>query len=190
MRVLAIDPGNKQSAWVVWDGSVRAYGYHSNQEVLDMLPTCTPPFYDHMAVEMVQSFGMAVGAEVFETVYWIGRFCQAWEPKPFARVFRKDVKMHLCGSMRAKDPNIRQALIDKFGAPGTKKQPGATYGISGDLWSALAVAVTFCETKFLSNPKGGTHGYEETREAESEGAKGPAGLFDSRAGAAAHQGLG
>ena len=28
------------------------------------------------------------------------------------------------------------------GKPGTKKQPGPLYGISGDLWSALAVAVT------------------------------------------------
>ncbi len=41
--------------------------------------------------------------------------------------------------------NIRQALIDRFGPPGKKKAPGATYGLSGDMWSALAVAVTFTD---------------------------------------------
>ena len=34
----------------------------------------------------------------------------------------------------------RKALIDKHGAPGTKNARGKTYGISGHLWSALAIA--------------------------------------------------
>jgi hypothetical protein len=49
--------------------------------------------------------------------------------------------------MKAKDANIRQALIDIYGgndkAIGNKKTPGPLYGIKGDLWAALAVAVTF-----------------------------------------------
>jgi hypothetical protein len=55
-------------------------------------------------------------------------------------VYRNAVKLHICGTPRAKDPNIRQALIDKYGAPGTKKNPGPTYGVSSHLWSALAIA--------------------------------------------------
>jgi hypothetical protein len=43
---------------------------------------------------------------------------------------------------RAKDQNIRQALIDRLGPPGTKKNPGPTYGVTSHMWSALAVAVT------------------------------------------------
>jgi hypothetical protein len=152
-RVLAIDPGPKESAWIVWDSArpvaAVAFGFDPNEDLIfrvnDPVCVCGDTIPNAMAIEMVQSFGMAVGAEVFETVYWIGRFCQAWEPKPFTRVFRKDVKMHLCGTHRAKDPNIRQALIDRFGPPGTKKEKGRTYGISGHLWSALAVAVTFCD---------------------------------------------
>ena len=35
----------------------------------------------------------------------------------------KEEKMNLCGSMKAKDSNIRQALIDRFGEVGTKKNP-------------------------------------------------------------------
>lgn len=141
--ILAIDPGNKESAYVFFcDGAVIGSGKCQNEEMLAIAEDCL--HCDHMAIEMVQSFGMAVGAEVFETVYWIGRFCQA-SPVPVTRVFRSDVKMHLCQNMRAKDGNIRQALIDRFGPPGKKKAPGATYGLSGDMWSALAVAVTFTD---------------------------------------------
>ena len=43
--------------------------------------------------------------------------------------------------MRAKDGNVRQALIDLIGEQGTKKNKGPTYGISSHSWAALAVAV-------------------------------------------------
>ncbi len=112
------------------------------------------PLYPRLAIEMIASYGMPVGKEVFETAFWAGRFAQAWEPGAWDLVYRKDVKVHLCGSFRAKDGNVRAALLDKFGgakeAQGTKKTPGALYGISGDKWSALAVAVTWAETKGIT----------------------------------------
>jgi hypothetical protein len=95
-----------------------------------------------LAVEMIASYGMPVGREVFETCVWIGRFVQAWQPGAHEFVYRRDVKMYLCGSNRAKDGNIRQALLDLVGPQGTKKAPGPTYGLRGDEWAALAVAVT------------------------------------------------
>ena len=83
----------------------------------------------HVVIEAIASYGMAVGAEVFETCIWIGRFYEALsqysEP---ARVYRKDVKMNLCGQTRAKDSNIIQALKDRFGDKGTKSKPGWFYG--------------------------------------------------------------
>ena len=103
---------------------------------------------------MVASYGMPVGAEVFETVFWIGRFYERHENEGgrVARVFRKDVKMHLCGQTKAKDSNIRQALIDRYGpgkekAIGLKKTPGPLYGIKGDEWQALALACYWLDTK-------------------------------------------
>lgn len=150
MKIIAIDPGNTESAWLrlehyTFGGSqILDFGKHPNEDILSILATT---YAEHLAIEMVQSFGMAVGASVFDTVFWAGRFAQAWRDKPgkFSLVYRKDVKIHLCNSMRAKDGNIRQALIDRFGAPGTKKNPGGTYGISKDVWSALAIAVTFAD---------------------------------------------
>lgn len=148
MRILAIDPGTTESGWVVFiDGRISDSGVSENSDVLWRLIRTIEA--DLLAVEMVASYGMPVGAEVFETVRWIGRFEQAWieahqncPDYPVRMVYRKDVKMHLCGSVKAKDANIRQRLIDLLGPPGTKKAPGATYGVKSHAWPALAVAVT------------------------------------------------
>lgn len=150
MRILAIDPGSEQSAYVYCDeGKIIDHRILKNERLLmkfrEFRPKC------QMAIEMVASYGMPVGKSVFETCVWIGRFIQEWGPLYTNKVYRSDVKMHLCKSMRAKDGNIRQALIDRYPATGggkcpqigIKKQPGPLYGVSKDVWSALAVAVTF-----------------------------------------------
>lgn len=139
--ILAIDPGTTHSAFVAWDGKVIDSGFVPNG-VLRCFVDARLEFIqaESVAIEMVACYGMAVGKEVFETCLFIGRLQEAFRRKPVRLVYRKDVKMHLCQSMRAKDGNIRQALLDKHGPVGTKKQPGPLYGISGHLWAALAVA--------------------------------------------------
>jgi len=148
-RIFAIDPGTTHSGLVIMvDGRVTSSGVHENSEVLDELGIHrgTP-----VAIEMIASYGMAVGKEVFETCLWIGRMLQVAGQDRVRLVYRKDVKLHLCGSPRAKDANIRQALIDRWGgkaeAVGTIKKPGPLYGVKSHAWSALAVAVTALETK-------------------------------------------
>ncbi len=143
--IMAIDPGPTKSAFVEWDGSIQAMDILPNDQLLERIGADTS-----VVIEGVESFGMAVGRDVFETVFWSGRFAQA--AGAFDRVFRKQVKLHLCQSMRAKDPNIRQALIDRFGpgkelAIGKKATPGPLYGVKSHIWSALAVAVTHWDKK-------------------------------------------
>lgn len=145
-KILAIDPGTTESGWVILDddGTPLEFGKSSNDAVLGSVYDCAGNF--RVVVEMVASYGMSVGAEVFETCVWIGRFVEASDG--FAeRIYRRDVKLHLCGVTNAKDGNIRQALIDRFGpgkaaAIGLKATPGPLYGMSGDMWQALALAVT------------------------------------------------
>ena len=102
--------------------------------------------YDIAAVEMVASYGMAVGKEVFETCVWIGRFIEV-SGCALAPIYRRDVKLHHCGQTKAKDSNITQALIDRFapGQPnrgkGTKADPGWFHGFAADVWQAYALAV-------------------------------------------------
>lgn len=146
--ILAIDPGTNHSAFCWYEsGKKISAGILENGEILSMVEAECYPSLD-VVIEMVASYGMAVGKEVFETVRWIGRFQQAcMYPEEVNFIYRKDVKMHLCHSMKAKDANIRQALIDKIGPQGTKKDPGPTYGLAKDMWAALAVAVTYDETR-------------------------------------------
>ena len=79
--------------------------------------------YDKLIIEMIASYGMPVGESVFQTCVWIGRFIQRRLCSEFEYVYRKDEKMNLCKTMKAKDSNIRQALIDRFGDVGTKRNP-------------------------------------------------------------------
>lgn len=140
--ILAIDPGTTESGWVLFDGkTVMESGVTANPYLLDLLRGNHNN--DSFAIEMIASYGMPVGREVFETCVWIGRFQQAWrDPEAVRLVYRRDVKLHLCGSPRAKDANIRQALIDKLGPVGTKNAPGPLYGVKSHAWAALGVAVT------------------------------------------------
>lgn len=144
--IFAIDPGQKQSAWCAYDTTRSPPSISAGILPNDEMREFVGKFSDTtLILEMVACYGLPVGAEVFDTCVWIGRFIEA-HGGPFRLVYRKDVKMHLCGTMRAKDSSIRQRLIDLIGPPGTKKNPGRTYGLSRDQWQALAVAVTAAET--------------------------------------------
>jgi len=147
--ILAIDPGTSQSGWVLFDaGRVRASDVSPNDFVLERIRNIggyiAAGLHEPvtLAVERFEARGMPIGDESVETILWTGRFVQAWhKPDHVVRIKRSAVKLALCGSARAKDANIRQALIDRIGAPGTKKHPGATYGVTSHAWAALAVAV-------------------------------------------------
>jgi hypothetical protein len=143
--ILAIDPGTTRSAWLRFEGDrPQGFGITANDVLVRALRTGGLP--DVVVIEKVESYGMAVGAEVFDTVWWAGRFAEAASRVPVVMLPRRAVKLALCGDSRAKDANIRQALIDRFGgsaAVGRKAAPGPLYGISRDVWSALAIAVTY-----------------------------------------------
>ena len=145
MRVLAIDPGTTRSAFAWLDGAtVEDFGMDDNAEVLERLYGLGVD--RAVVIEKVESFGMAVGAEVFETVFWSGRFAEAAGPAPVHRVGRKAVKLALCGSPKAKDPNIRQAVIDRYGGPDAIRKGGPLYGVSKDVWAAIAVGLTWLDS--------------------------------------------
>lgn len=148
--LIGLDPGTRESAVCLIESLDKPFTCFKdkNKLVADEIKrhiTAWPPTI--LVIEGMQSFGMAVGQSTFETAYWIGYFIRTHHG-PHRMVFRQDVKLHICGQARAKDGNIRQALIDRFGEPGRKGLPGRTYGIAGDMWSALAIAVTAIE-----NPK-------------------------------------
>lgn len=159
MRVFAIDPGNTLSAYCVVDADTLrplVFGKIPNEVLRNYIIDFRFEEDDRAVVEMVQSFGMAVGREVFDTCVWVGRFSERLDRKllhPTDTVYRKEEKLHICGNSKAKDANIRQALIDRFAqhdlknGKGTKANPDFFYGFKADVWSAYAVALTYIETK-------------------------------------------
>lgn len=160
MAFIGIDPGNVESAYVVVAddlSEVLEKGKVENLELMRLL-TRFKLTYDirYVAIEMIASYGMPVGASVFDTCVWIGRFKEHCLKLllEVEFVYRKEEKMILCNSMKAKDSNITQALIDLFAkdtpnkGKGTKKEPGYFYGFKKDVWQAFAVAYVF-HTKYI-----------------------------------------
>lgn len=141
----ALDPGTEESALVRIDEDGTVSGrIWPNALLLEELRNETR--FGHLVIEQVESFGMPVGREVFETVFWSGRFAEVWQCEgqfTFSRIGRKAVKLALCGTVKAKDPHIRQALIDRYGGSQCIKKGGPLAGIKSHLWSALAVAVAY-----------------------------------------------
>lgn len=150
-RILAIDPGDQVSAYCLIDVDTRrptVIGLVRNITLLEMI-TDEAWAPDAVVIEMIAAYGMSVGATVFETCVWIGRYSQAFverglEPQLIKRL---PVKMHHCHSAKAKDTNITQALVDRFTpgmanhGKGTKDSPGWFYGFTKDIWAAYALAV-------------------------------------------------
>ncbi len=159
MKVIGIDPGPTQSAWVCFDGQqILGKGIWDNERMRcgltvgskESLETdCCANF---IIFEKVAGMGMAVGAEGFETVFWTGRFVEIVGYD--IRIPRSKIKIHLCGSMQAKDANIITALVDRFDpsrefgkyGKGTQKNPGPLFGFAADEWQALALAITWFDS--------------------------------------------
>lgn len=162
--ILAIDPGNIESGIVLLDDDLKIIEAEKldNKNILGRILTSQYADVKYIAIEMIASYGMAVGQTVFETCVWIGRFKEALlftTGVEATFIYRKDEKMNLCGSMKAKDSNIVQALIDRFAqntpnkGKGTKKEPGWFYGFKKDIWQAYAVGVTYYDMYIAPNCK-------------------------------------
>lgn len=169
MKVLAIDPGNTKSAYVLMDGyKPLEFGILENEELRLKMSTMSvteslmaygvpedemEKYHVHTAIEMVASYGMPVGSEVFDTCVWIGKFWECAPRRDVTLIYRMEEKMALCHDSKAKDSNIRQALVDRFAehdrksGKGTKANPDWFYGFGKDVWSAYAVGVTFLDKK-------------------------------------------
>ena len=163
--ILAYDPGNVETAYCLIDTETRKpieFGKVKNEDALTYL-------YDNVnrgewrkptavIIEMVASYGMAVGASVFQTCVMIGRLTEAAVicDVPYDYIYRIEEKTTICHDSKAKDANIRQALIDRFAqhdlknGKGTKKEPDWFYGFSSDVWQSYAVGTTWLDKKEAS----------------------------------------
>jgi hypothetical protein len=162
MKILGVDPGTVNSGYVIFspdDMSILESGVVDNEEFLHL---SVWDDVDIVCIEMIASYGMPVGQTTFETILWIGRYVQVciFKNKKFELLYKKkDINPTLCFSNKAKDANIRQAILDLFPATGggsvpqkgTKSNPGPLFGVSSHAFSALAVAMTYAIQNKLVN---------------------------------------
>lgn len=150
--IFSVDPGNVYSAFAVLNEDLRPikFGKVINEELSKVIKDYYDLQHSDMpfVIEMIGHYGtgMPAGKTVFDTCVWIGRFTELYHlytGKEPIYIMRREEKLNLCGNMKAKDGNIRQALIDRFGVVGTKKNPGWFYGVSKDVWAAIAVGVSY-----------------------------------------------
>lgn len=173
--IIGVDPGTSLTAYSIVEvkhgtlNQVLQKDKTNNQEIynailqslneyltLEKIQTCDI----NIAIEHMESHGMAVGMTTFETCYFIGELKYKLSHELYNdiinnmnnnidininlyRIYRSQEKSYICNSVRAKDSNIRQALIDKFGEVGTKNNQGYFYGFKADIWSSFAVAYTY-----------------------------------------------
>ena len=151
--VLAIDPGAEQSGFVLYDiehePRVQFTGVLGNDDILREVITTHDAI---VVIEGMSGYGATLGQSTIDTLVWAGRFWQqaVCSGLPVARISRRDVKLHLCDSARARDADMRDALITRFGpgkekAIGTKANRGPLYGVKSHCWAALALAVTYAD---------------------------------------------
>lgn len=101
------------------------------------------------AAQMARTGATATG-DMCTAAVWLGCFLRAagTDPEHVAKLTRKDVlKVFHCPS-KGSDSYIRGELIRMHGgdaAIGLKKSPGPLYGVKGDAWQAVAVAVAWWE---------------------------------------------
>ena len=135
MLILSVDPGTTRSGFVVIDSETRDVldaGVVSNDVMLMKCRGASIAGIEMLVYEQIAAQGLAVGFETFETCFWSGAFAQAFHESHSVAaspvgssivrpVKRHQVKTYLCGTQKAKDANIRRALLDLYGGDAAGK---------------------------------------------------------------------
>jgi len=172
--ILGIDPGSEKSGYVLLsiekitnyiNFTIIEKDHLDNTNILNLL-VGKKIIYQYMrekskldvAIETIESRGMNIGQSTIDTSIWAGRFYQKAEDlnyNNYELITRRNIKLNICEDSRAKPKNIRQALKDRFGDYGTKKNPGKLYNLKGapkgssdHIWSALAVCITYIDKNY------------------------------------------
>ena len=153
MNVVAFDVGTTETAFAIMTDQYELldFGKVPNDYLLELKTIFS---YDVFVYEKFMSYGMTIGQTTIDSIEWNGRYKQRAIDvgcKKIVALPRKEVKINLCGTMKAKDTNIRQALIDRFAkfdfknGKGTKNNRDVFYGVSADCWSSIALCVTYLD---------------------------------------------
>lgn len=148
--VFAIDAGDTLSGFAILEHKskllripgMKTFGKVPNEEILELIKMwhgrCD------FAIEFPYPKNNTVPFEVFAMTAWVGRMEQVILDlgSTSTRIFRHRQKSVMCRSGAATDAMIRASVIDLLGGKGTKSNPGPTFGVTADVWQAIAVGIT------------------------------------------------
>lgn len=174
MKIMAIDPGTTESAYVILDDQYQIISADKlgNDVVLSIIADA--PGLDAVIIEDIEprysstdrsAAGAVMGQSTIETIKAFGRF--SWQAAlrglMVGSIFRRDERSCLIPTKRNglpplpetapkhADGQIRASLIRRFArhdqerGRGTKANPDTFYGFHGDMWQAMAVGVTWLD---------------------------------------------
>lgn len=171
MRILAIDPGTTQSAYALLSDAYQVLSADKVENSVMMDIIASTPGIDAVIIEDMEpryprngkdsnAAGAIVGASTYTTLKWMGKFDLTAQVRGIAVhwIYRRDERAALirkkelpADAPKHADGQIRAALITRFAAhdkvngKGTKAKPDTFYGVSGDMWQAIAVGVTWLD---------------------------------------------
>lgn len=162
--ILSIDPGPEKSAYVLLAlSSENIFGILGRDHIYnnDMIKYIIGKSMTHipieLAIETIVSYGNKIGQKTIDTAIWAGQFFRQGRciNLKTTLISRPEVQLNLCNNKKAKPKNMRQAIKDRFGDYGTKKNPGRLYplrgagqGKSDHIWSALELAITYIDLNY------------------------------------------
>jgi hypothetical protein len=153
LKILGLDPGPSETAYCLIDQdfNVLTAGKAALPMILKALSVAPP---DCVAIESIQSYGMAVGRSVFDTCYSIGRILQKCDDLALPTFLypRPEYARRICGVGKISDSVLRQALLLRFGGD---RKGEALHLLRGNSDKRSAFAVAAYHNDII---RGGGHG--------------------------------
>lgn len=167
LKLIGIDPGPERSGLVIATQPYRdalpdiltADGSARNELVLSAIRSSGAV----VVCETLSEIRQSVGADVFQTAYWIGEFRGAARENVWEPVEARHVKRALLGTVTGKQSLVRAEIIKRYAhgiedkkkaqklAVGTATRPGPLFGVSDHAWMALACMIAYLDRKETKN---------------------------------------
>jgi hypothetical protein len=165
MRILSIDPGPAESAWVSFQDIVNPSKFRilgcAKEENDKVRQALLHDEFEHDILVMEEIVGRKwSGREVTDTAFWSGRLCEASQAS-FSLINRSKVRWHIGQVKSATDSTVTMKLIERF-CPTIYKQfidkkisrhqmfvdakTEYFYQFKDDIWQAFAAGVAWYDT--------------------------------------------
>ncbi len=152
MLILGIDPGSTKSGWALWQPGRKVHasgnepgGAWENERFINACRTA--PSLDNIDLVVIERIVIyqASTDDIHNTIVYYGRLIEVLNQRGANVMLLKRSEickiLGISGGKGSRDAKVTARMKEIVGDPGTKKEPGPAYGVSGHSWQALSAAV-------------------------------------------------